>query len=355
MLRLQDFQYDLPESLIAQIPAEPRDSSKLLVVHRMKNAFEHTVFSQITHHLRPGDVLVLNNSKTIPSRTMALRESGKPMEVFFLHPIKKNEDGSEEWEVLSKPGLKISQQVSIDNSSMTVTCLEDLGYTRRVLVKGAKTSVFAELELCGALPIPHYIHESPKDTNRYQTVYAQSIGSSATPTAGLHFTPELLQKIREMGVIIAEVTLHVGLGTFLPIKVNDPTQHTMHAEWYELNEQTARIINEAKAQQRRVIAVGTTSMRTLESSVDPENSHRVRAGSGETSIYIYPPYEFQIVDGLITNFHLPASTLLLLISAFCSQHQPLTTFAESLAGKAYQEAIAHHYRFFSFGDAMFIE
>ena len=355
MLRLQDFHYDLPQTLIAQTPVEPRDSSQLLIVHRATERFEHMVFSQITDHLRAGDVLVINNSKTIPSRTIASRQNGKPMEVFFLHPIKRYENGSEEWEVLSKPGLKLNQTVHIQQSSMTVTCLEDLGYTRKVLVEGAKENVFAELNRCGSLPVPHYIQETPKDSNRYQTVYAQPVGSAATPTAGLHFTPGLLEKIRAMGVHIAEVTLHVGLGTFLPIKVDDPTQHKMHSEWYELNQQTAEIINEAKSHGRRVIAVGTTSMRTLESCLDPSASHRVRASSGETNIFIYPPYSFQIVDALITNFHLPGSTLLLLISAFCAQQKSFTTFAESLAGKAYQEAILHHYRFFSFGDAMFID
>lgn len=279
------------------------------------------------------------------------------MEIFFLHPFpisSQTLDNTEEWEVLSKPGLKIGQEVSIQNSNMRIHVLEDLGYTRRVRVSNFTDSVLKELDRCGSLPLPPYIQNTDTAPEQYQTTFAKMTGSAATPTAGLHFTPALLEKVRAMGVIIVELTLHVGLGTFLPVKTEDLEEHHMHSEWYELSEEAATIINKAKDDGRRVIAVGTTSVRTLESCVDPNHSSHVLPGTGDTDIFLYPPYRFRIVDALITNFHLPASTLLMLVSAFCAQQETFHNFHDSLAGQAYQEAIQHEYRFFSFGDAMLI-
>lgn len=334
-----DFYYELPPELIAQTPAEPRDSSRLLVYDRATDKVEHRIFRGVCDYLKSGDVLVINNTKVLPARMYAHTVNGGRIEILLLKRLDKDR-----WEVLAKPGKKcaIGKSFTIsDKLSFTVEGVTDSGER---IVRFIYDGVFENIiEEVGSMPLPPYIKEKLSDKNRYQTVYAKTDGSAAAPTAGLHFTPALLQKIRDMGVEVVEVLLHVGLGTFRPVKEDIITDHKMHSEHYEVTESAASTINRAKAEGRRVIAVGTTSVRTLESAAD--ESGAVRAGSGDTQIFIYPPYKFKCVDALITNFHLPESTLVMLVAALVGREKILDL---------YKTAVDERYRFFSFGDAMMI-
>lgn len=334
-----DFYYDLPPEQIAQTPAEPRDSSRLFVYNRAEDKIEHRIFRDVIDYLKAGDVLVINNTKVLPARLYAHTEHGGLIEILLLKRLERDK-----WEVLAKPGKKcaIGKSFKIgDKLSFTVEGITDSGER---IINFSYDGVFENiLEEVGSMPLPPYIKEKLKDKDRYQTVYAKTDGSAAAPTAGLHFTPELLEKIRAMGVEIVEVLLHVGLGTFRPVKEDIITDHKMHGEYYEVSEEAAAALNRAKAEGRRIIAVGTTSVRTLESATGEDGI--VRAGSGETYIFIYPPYKFKCVDALITNFHLPESTLVMLVAALVGREKILSL---------YKTAVEEKYRFFSFGDAMFI-
>ncbi len=338
----EDFNYDLPEHLIAQTPLKDRSASRLLVMNRDSGKLEHKHFNDIIDYLVPGDVLVINDTKVIPARLIGEKEETKAtIELLLLKEL-----GSDEWECLSRPfkRLHVGTIVSFGNGLLKAKVIEkkEEGI---VIVKFLYDGIFLEiLDKLGEMPLPPYIHEKLEDKNRYQTVYAKNIGSAAAPTAGLHFTKELLEKIKNKGVIIANVTLHVGLGTFRPVEVDDVTKHHMHSEFYEMSKETADILNQAKKEKRRIIAVGTTSTRTLETIM--HTYHTFKECHGNTDIFIYPGFEFQAIDCLITNFHLPKSTLVMLVSAFSSKEKILN---------AYNEAIKNEYRFFSFGDAMFIK
>ena len=340
-MKTSDFYYDLPQELIAQDPVEDRSSSRLLVLNRETGERRHCVFREIAEFLNPGDCLVVNNTKVIPARLMGVKEeTGAGIEVLLL---KRCEDNV--WETLVKPGKKArtGARISFGDGLLVGEVLEVVEEGNR-RIRFTYEGIFEEiLDRLGQMPLPPYITHQLKDKNRYQTVYARHEGSAAAPTAGLHFTPELLKEIEEKGVKLAHVTLHVGLGTFRPVKVEDVTQHHMHSEFYVVEEEQARLINETKATGGRVICVGTTSCRTLESAAG-ENG-LLRAGSGWTDFFIYPGYRFQMMDALITNFHLPESTLLMLVSAFVGKEQVMA---------AYEEAVRERYRFFSFGDAMLI-
>lgn len=335
----KDFYYDLPEELIAQTPANPRDSSRLLVYNRATKLIEHKIFRDVVGYLKKGDVLVVNNTKVLPARLYAHTVNGGAVEVLLLKRLDKDK-----WEVLVKPGkkCKIGTNLSVsDKLSLTVEGITDSGER---IVEFRYDGVFEEiLDEVGNMPLPPYIKKKLEDKNRYQTVYAKRDGSAAAPTAGLHFTPSLLRQIKEMGVEVAEVLLHVGLGTFRPVKEDIITDHKMHSEYYEVSEEAANIINKAKSEGRRIIAVGTTSVRTLESAAD-ENG-LLKPCRGNTEIFIYPPYKFKCVDALITNFHLPESTLIMLVAAMCGREEILSV---------YKTAVENKYRFFSFGDAVFI-
>ena len=334
-----DFYYELPEELIAQTPIEPRDASRLLVYDRSTNTIEHKHFYDLPDYLHKGDVLVINNTRVLPARIYGIKAVTGAKVEFLLHKRINLTD----WEVLVKPAKKASvgaKFVFSDKLSAEVIEYEGEGLRK---VRFTFDGVFEDvLSAIGEMPIPPYIHEKLKEQERYQTVYAKENGSSAAPTAGLHFTPELLNKLRAMGVEIVEVLLHVGLGTFRPVKADDITEHKMHSEYYCVTQKAADEINAAKAEGRRIIAVGTTSVRVLESAFRDGKLH---AESGETSIFIYPPYKFKAVDALVTNFHLPESTLIMLISAFMGRENAL---------KMYETAVKERYRFFSFGDACFI-
>jgi len=351
LLTKQDFYYDLPEELIAQDPLEDRSSSKLLVLDKLTGTTEHTVFKNIKQYLRQGDCLVLNNTKVIPARLIGekMREQITPGEEnvhgakIELLLLKRGED--DVWETLVKPGKKAKPgtKISFGNGILIGEVLGVVEDGNR-LVKFHYQGIFEEiLDQLGEVPLPPYITHALEDKNRYQTVYAKYEGSAAAPTAGLHFTKELLKEIEEMGVTIANVTLHVGLGTFRPVKVENILEHHMHTEAYQVSKEAAEQINATKKQGGRVICVGTTSCRTVESAAD-ENGI-VHAGSGDTSIFIYPGYQFKVLDALITNFHLPESTLMMLVSALAGR-DPIMS--------AYEEAVKQGYRFFSFGDAMLI-
>ncbi len=340
MLLKSDYYYDLPEELIAQTPAEPRDSSRLLVYDRATGKTQDRIFRDIKEYLKAGDVLVINNTKVLPARMFAYTKNGGRVEVLLL-----KRQNLTDWEVLVKPGKKAKVGTELVVSQELSLTVKDRTETGERIVEFHFDGVFEDiLSRVGSMPLPPYIHEKLKDQNRYQTVYCKTDGSAAAPTAGLHFTKELLQEIRDMGVQVAEVLLHVGLGTFRPVKEEDLTHHVMHSEFYCVSQEAADIVNAAKREGRRVIAVGTTSVRTLETVAD-ENGF-LRACSGDTSIFIYPPYKFKCVDALITNFHLPESTLIMLVSALMGRERCLAV---------YKEAVKKKYRFFSFGDAMFIK
>lgn len=340
MIKTSDFYYDLPEELIAQTPIYPRDSSRLLNYNRATGDIRHAHFHDLLNMLKKGDLLVINDTKVIPARLFSYTENGGKVEILLLKRLSINE-----WEVLVKPGKKAREGVKLVVSEELSLTIEKRLESGNRIVKFEFNGVFEEiLSRLGEMPLPPYIHEKLKDKDRYQTVYCKESGSSAAPTAGLHFTEELMRDLQDKGVEIARVLLHVGLGTFRPVKVENITEHEMHSEYYRINEETAEAINKAKREGRRVIAVGTTSVRTLESVAD-ENGF-VKAASGDTKIFIYPPYKFKCVDALITNFHLPESTLIMLVSAFASREKVL---------ELYNLAVKEKYRFFSFGDAMFIE
>ena len=340
-MKTSDFYYDLPEELIAQDPLEDRSSSRLLVLDKKTGETEHHVFREIVDYLDPGDCLVINDTKVIPARLIgAKEETGAKIEVLLL---KRGAD--DVWETLVKPGRKArpGTRISFGDGLLTGEVMDIVDEGNR-LIHFEYEGIFEEiLDRLGQMPLPPYITHQLKDKDRYNTVYAEHPGSAAAPTAGLHFTPELLEKIREKGVDIAHVTLHVGLGTFRPVKVDDVENHHMHSEFYMIDETAAEKINRAKENGKRVICVGTTSCRTIESAAD-ENG-RLKACSGWTDIFIYPGYQFKILYALITNFHLPESTLVMLVSALAGREHVLA---------AYEEAVKERYRFFSFGDAMFI-
>ncbi len=340
-MKTSDFDYELPEELIAQHPAAQRDHSRLLVMDKNTGAVEHRVFRDIVNYLHAGDVLVLNNTKVIPARIFGVKEGGTAkIEVLLL---KRDDDLPNTWEVLVHPGkrAKVGTVIDFGEGRLKGEVIANTSAGRKVTFHF--DGIFEEiLEELGTMPLPPYIHEQLEDQNRYQTVYAKVDGSAAAPTAGLHFTTELLETLRQNGIEIEEVLLHVGLGTFKPVSEEDIEDHEMHSEYYKISQETADRINKAKAEGRRIISVGTTSTRALESAA---KDGRLQAGSGWTNIFIYPGYKWQIIDGLITNFHLPKSTLMMLVSALSTREHILA---------AYKEAVAQRYRFFSFGDAMFI-
>lgn len=370
-MQLADFNYILPQRSIAQSPAEPRDSSRLLLVDRQTGDLTDQLFRDITDILPANAVLVRNNTRVIPARIIGQKPTGGQVEILLTRRIGLTPSNTEIWECLTKPGLKVGQTVefggnaprsSDDNQSpqLTATCTAVTDYTREITFNLGKEALFAALFELGKTPIPPYIHWAADDElhlrQLYQTLYAKIDGSAAAPTAGLHFTPELESRLLAKGITIAEVTLHVGLGTFLPVKTADITQHHLHKEWFELSSKTANLINAAKTAGRPIIAVGTTTTRVLETCADAQG--QLHPQQGETQIYIYPPYHFRVVDQLITNFHLPQSSLLMMISALASSPNTkhhFTTFQKSILGKAYQHAIDTDYRFYSFGDAMLIK
>lgn len=340
--RTADYYFDLPKELIAQDPLPDRDASRLLVIDKKTGALEHKIFRDIIDYLEPGETLVLNNTKVIPARLLGTKEdTGANVEILLL----KRRQG-DVWETLVKPGKKLrpGARVTFGDGSLTAEILEVVEDGNR-LVKFHYNGIFEEvLDKLGEMPLPPYITHKLQDPNMYQTVYAKYDGSAAAPTAGLHFTKELLQKIQDKGVNLCYVTLHVGLGTFRPVKVDDVTKHHMHTEWYHVSPQAAELINKTHANGKRVICVGTTSCRTVESAAD-ENGI-IHAGADNTSIFIYPGYKFKCMDALITNFHLPESTLVMLVSAFAGRDNIL---------HAYKVAVENKYRFFSFGDACYIK
>lgn len=338
---VKDFYYDLPQELIAQDPLEDRSSSRLMVLDKITGEVEHRHFKDITEYLRPGDCLVINNTKVIPARLYGVKEGTEAKIEILLLKRKENDI----WETLVKPGkkCKIGTKIVFGEGILTGEVVDIVEEGNR-LIQFHYEGIFEEiLDRLGQMPLPPYITHQLQDKNRYQTVYAKYDGSAAAPTAGLHFTPELLQQVRDMGVEIAEVTLHVGLGTFRPVKETDVLKHHMHSEFYKIEQSEADKINKAKKEGHRVIAVGTTSTRTLESAAD-ENGFLTEK-SGWTEIFIYPGYQFKVIDALITNFHLPESTLVMLVSALAGREHVLA---------AYETAAEEKYRFFSFGDAMFI-
>lgn len=341
-MKTSDFYYELPQELIAQDPLEDRSSSRLMKLDKKTGEIEHKIFRDIIEELNPGDCLVVNNTKVIPARLLGVKEdTGAHIEVLLL---KRKADNV--WETLVKPGKKArpGARIIFGDGLLKAEVVDVVDEGNR-LIRFEFEGIFEEiLDKLGQMPLPPYITHQLKDKNRYQTVYAKHDGSAAAPTAGLHFTPELLEQILAKGVKLAHVTLHVGLGTFRPVKVEDVTKHHMHSEFYVVEEEQAHLINETKAAGGRVICVGTTSCRTLESATDEHGI--LKAGSGWTEIFIYPGYRFKMMDALITNFHLPESTLLMLVSAFAGKEKIM---------KAYEEAVRERYRFFSFGDAMFIE
>ena len=339
-MKTHDFWYDLPEELIAQTPLERRDGSRLMVLNRETGEIQHKHFYDIVDYLNPGDCLVMNDSRVLPARLMGHRPTGGVVEVLLLRDL-----GNKCWECLCKPGRKmqVGNEVIFGDGELTAVVREVQEDGNRV-VEFKYEGIFLEvLERLGKMPLPPYIKEELQDQERYQTVYSKVLGSAAAPTAGLHFTPELLEQIKAKGVNIGYVTLHVGLGTFRPVKEDEITDHEMHSEYCVISQETADLINRTKANGGRCICVGTTSCRTLESWA-AEDGH-MEAKAGWTNIYIYPGYRFKVMDGLVTNFHLPESTLIMLVSAFAGREHVLA---------AYEEAVREKYRFFSFGDAMFL-
>ncbi len=340
-MKTSDFDYHLPETSIAQTPAEPRDSSRLLVLHRDSGDVEHRIFRDLSLFLQPNDLLVLNRTRVIPARIFAKKETGGRVELLLL---RRRDELT--WEALvGGKGLRVGKRVQVDNGP-TAEIMEILEGSERLIKFSEPIEPY--FSNVGNVPLPPYIHEKLSDPERYQTVYSRDVGSAAAPTAGLHFTPQLLDELKAKGVKIAYVTLHVGLDTFAPVTEDDPEEHKIHTEWCELPRETADLINQTKQIGGRVVAVGTTSVRTLESAgrLITDNSSLVSAISSPTSIFILPGYQFKIVDAMITNFHLPKSTLIMLVSAFAGREKILAT---------YNLAIQEGYRFYSFGDAMFIE
>ena len=340
-MRTSDFHYELPKELIAQSPLEPRDSSRLLVLGRSSGEIEHKHFYDIIDYLNKGDLLVCSDSRVLPARIFGIKQpTGARVEFLLLRQLE-----NKSWECLCKPGKKALKDTEFifGNGDLKAKIKEVKDDGNRVVEFECDDNFFSTLDKIGNMPLPPYITEELKDKERYQTVYSNELGSAAAPTAGLHFTPELMEKIRQKGVNIAYVTLHVGLGTFRPVKVDDVTKHKMHSEHYEIPKITADLINETKKNKDRVIAVGTTSCRTLESVAAMYG--KIKPCEGFTDIFIYPGYEFKVLDGLITNFHLPESTLIMLVAAFCGYDNVMN---------AYKVAVNEKYRFFSFGDAMFI-
>ena len=341
-MQLEDFDYYLPEELIAQTPLEKRDSSKLLVLDRKTGSVEHKHFTDIVDFLNPGDTLVLNDTKVLPARLIGTKEeTGAVIEVLLLKDIQ-----DDTWEALTKPAKRVhvGTIISFGDGLLKAKCTEELdeGIRRFELIYDG--ILLEILDKLGTMPLPPYIHEKLEDQNRYQTVYAKNVGSSAAPTAGLHFTKELLNKIKTKGVNIAYVTLHVGLGTFRPVQVDNILDHKMHTEYYEMSKETADLLTKTRESGHEIIAVGTTSVRTLETIYNKYNCFK--ECSGNTDIFIYPGYEFKAIDHLITNFHLPKSTLVMLVSALAGRENILN---------AYKIAVENKYRFFSFGDSMFIK
>lgn len=339
-MKTHDFWYDLPEELIAQTPLEQRDTSRLLVLDKATGAVKHQHFYDVIDYLKPGDCLVMNDSRVLPARLLGHRPTGGAVEVLLLRDL-----GDKKWECLCKPGRKmqVGHEVIFGDGELTATVVEVQETGNRV-VEFHYEGIFLEvLERLGKMPLPPYIKAELADQERYQTVYSREVGSAAAPTAGLHFTNELLDKIREKGVKTAFVTLHVGLGTFRPVKAEEISEHHMHSELCMISSETAEILNDTKAKGGRIICVGTTSCRTLESLVNEDGSFESK--SKWTEIFIYPGYQFRAMEGLITNFHLPESTLVMLVSAFAGRENVLN---------AYNQAVAERYRFFSFGDAMCI-
>ena len=338
-----EFDFYLPKELIAQEPCEPRDAARLLCLHRDSDAMEHRVFRDLPDLLEPGDLLVVNNSKVLPARLIGHKDpTGAVCEILLLRQVK-----GDVWECLAKPGkrLKTGARVVFGDGTLSAEILETSGEDGNKLVRFTydTQTLYEKLDEFGRMPLPPYIQKQLEDQSQYQTVYAKELGSAAAPTAGLHFTPELMRTLREKGIRFAELTLHVGLGTFRPVKEDDILDHKMHSEWYCIDEETAALIRETKRAGKRVIAVGTTSCRTLEAVATKYGE--IRACSGDTDIFIYPGYQFKAIDGLITNFHLPESTLIMLVSAFYGYEKTM---------HAYETAVKEKYRFFSFGDAMIL-
>ena len=339
-MKTSDFDYYLPQELIAQTPVYPRDTSRMLVFDRENDNVEHKHFYDILDYLKEGDVLVRNNTKVLPARMFAYTPNGGKVEVLLLKRFNLNE-----WEVLVKPGKKARKGAKlVFNNELSLEVLDTIEQAGSRRVRFEYQGVFEDIiSRIGEMPLPPYITEKLNDQSRYQTVYAKTQGSAAAPTAGLHFTDELIKKIKDKGVEIVDVLLHVGLGTFRPVKVDDVATHHMHSEYYEISKESAEAINKAKREGRRIIAVGTTSVRTLESASD--NDGFVKEVKGDTDIFIYPPYKFKCVDALITNFHLPKSTLLMLVSSLSTKDKIL---------EIYNTAVSEKYRFFSFGDCMLV-
>ncbi len=339
-MKTSDFYYDLPKELIAQTPVEPRDSSRLLVLGRESGEIEHRHFYDIIDYLNEGDLIVANDSRVLPARIYGVKDTGARVEFLLLKQISGNR-----WETLCKPGrkAKAGAKFTFGDGLLSATVVEVKDDGNRVVDFDCDENFFSTLDKIGQMPLPPYITEELKDQERYQTVYSHELGSAAAPTAGLHFTEELMEKLRNKGVNIAYVTLHVGLGTFRPVKVDDVTKHKMHSEHYEIPKKTADLIRQTKQNGKRVIAIGTTSCRTLE-SVAAEHGEIIPC-EGFTDIFIYPGFEFKVLDGLVTNFHLPESTLIMLVSAFAGYDNIMN---------AYKTAVDERYRFFSFGDAMII-
>ena len=340
-MRTDDFDYYLPEELIAQTPLKERDHSRLLILDKDTGEITHERFDNIINYLHTGDVLVINNTKVLPARLIGVKEdTDAVIEVLLLKDL-----GEDTWECLCKPAKRVKIGTIINfNDMLKLECVS-IGDDGIRHFKFIYSGILMEiLDKLGEMPLPPYIHEKLTDKDRYQTVYAKEIGSAAAPTAGLHFTKELLEKIKEKGIIVEEITLHVGLGTFRPVQVDDVTKHKMHSEFYMMSKETADVLNKAKKEGRRIVAVGTTTTRTLETIMHLYNEFK--ECSGNTDIFIYPGFEFKAIDALITNFHLPKSTLVMLVSAFSSKEYIMN---------AYKEAVENKYRFFSFGDAMFIK
>ncbi|WP_067727297.1 tRNA preQ1(34) S-adenosylmethionine ribosyltransferase-isomerase QueA [Oceanobacillus damuensis] len=341
-MNIEDFDFELPEELIAQTPLKDRTASRLLVLNRKSQEIEHKHFADIKSYFKEGDCLVLNDTRVLPARLYGIKQgTGANIEVLLLH-----QEEQDQWEVLTKPAkkVKVGTELIFGDGKLKATCKGIKEHGGRILEFSYEGIFYEVLDELGEMPLPPYIKEQLPEKERYQTVYAKEEGSAAAPTAGLHFTNELLEEIKEMGVTVAFITLHVGLGTFRPVSVNDINDHKMHSEFYHMTQETADILNRIKADGGRIISVGTTSTRTLE-TIARDNDGKFVECSGWTDIFIYPPYEFRAIDGLITNFHLPKSTLIMLVSALSDRDTIL---------KAYNEAVKEKYRFFSFGDAMLI-